>query len=124
MQLAGFAGLKSETDKDQYWIDAVHEWTQIWVGWTFVMALEYAPWGGGINPSFKQGLEMNKFEKTGLSEHVVQRCTMALFRYCRPGYDPGHLGTATALSMAIDICGRSKQSNNRLKSGSCEANGH
>ncbi|MFT5050784.1 MAG: hypothetical protein ACI8QZ_002187 [Chlamydiales bacterium] len=107
MQLVGFAGLKSETEKEQYWVDGVHEWTQMWVGWTFALALEYAPWGG-FQPSFSQGLDMTKFEKTGLSEHVIQRCTMALFRYCRPGYDPGHLGTATALAMAIDICGQVK----------------
>ena len=107
MQAVGFAGLTSDTERDQYWHGGVHEWTQIWTGWTFTLALEYAPWGG-IDKSFKQGLDMNKFEKTGLEEHVIQRCTMALFRYCRPGYDPGHLGTATALAMAIEICGQVK----------------
>jgi len=107
MQLVGFAGLKSETEREQYWIKGVNEWTQMWIGWTFTLALEYAAWGGD-SMNFNQGLAMSKFEKTGLAEHVIQRCTMALFRYCRPGYDPGHLGTATALALAIEICGQVK----------------
>ena len=104
MELVGFAGQLEPELQAVYWHEDVVKWTQIWSGWTLVLALEYAPWGG-TDPKFKTGLSMKEFDKTGLSEHVVQQATLTLLRHVF-AREPTHFEQALATNITIDVCGQ------------------
>ena len=103
IELAGYAGLADPAQRPAVWVPSVAKWTSFWLGWDLVLALEYPPWKE--DPEFKTGLSMNKYEATGMVEHVVQQATLALLWACYGESDSTYLQQSFALNMAIAVCG-------------------
>jgi hypothetical protein len=104
MQFLGFSGLEDEPTRTMNWVEGTSEWTQFWMGWTHVVALEYSPWDG-YDPEFKRSQPMAKVGATVMVQHVVQQATRALLHYCEPQVEAGHWEDALALEMALLVCG-------------------
>lgn len=103
VELLGYAGLLDPKVQPSLWHDKAGTWTGFWIGWNYVLAMEYPPWGD--DPQFKTGLSMNKFEKTGLAQHTIQQVMLAFLWLVYGDNDALHLNQAQAMNMAIEICG-------------------
>ncbi|HUR29479.1 MAG TPA: hypothetical protein VM509_14920, partial [Planctomycetota bacterium] len=104
MQWAGYSGLVEERNKGLIWFDDTAQWTQFWLGWDIVVALEYASWNG-FDPSFKAAQPMKKIGEGVMAQHVVQQGTYGLFRACRPTVAESRYESALAMLMTIEACG-------------------
>lgn len=103
MGLLGYDGLLDPAQQAQLWTKDATLWTTFWLGWDFVIALEYPPWD--YDKEFKTGLSMNKFEATGMLEHALQQATLSWLWKCYGDNDALHLQQGMALNMAVEICG-------------------
>jgi hypothetical protein len=104
MQWNGYAGLADESLRAVIWFDDASQWTQFWLGWDLVIALEYASWNG-FDPTFKASQPMKKVGDGIMAQHVVQQATFGLLRSCRPSAPEARYETALAMLMAIEACG-------------------
>ena len=104
MQWNGYSGIADESLQAINWYDDAAQWTQFWLGWDLVLALEYASWNG-FDPSFKASQPMKKVGDGIMAQHVVQQATFGLLRACRPSAPESRHETAMALLMTIDSCG-------------------
>lgn len=103
MGLLGYDGLLDPAQQAQLWTKDATLWTTFWLGWDFVIALEYPPWD--YDKEFKSGLSMNKFETTGMLEHALQQATLSWLWKCYGDNDALHLQQGMALNMAVEVCG-------------------
>lgn len=103
VEMLGYAGLLDPAQPAVLWNAEATTWTSFWIGWDLVLALEYPPWSE--DKEFKTGLSMNKFEPTGMLEHVVQQSMLALLWSCYGDSDALYLHQAQAMNMAIEVCG-------------------
>jgi hypothetical protein len=103
IELAGYAGLLDAKQQAALWKPIVGQWTSFWLGWDLVLALEYPAWKE--DPEFKNGLSMNKFEETGIQQHVIQQAMQALMWHCCGDGDSTYLQQSVALNLAIAVCG-------------------
>jgi hypothetical protein len=104
MQWIGYWGLIDEQGKQLNWLLDSAQWTQFWLGWDEVLALEYASWNG-FDPTFKASQPMKKVGETVMSQHVVQQATFGLLRSCRPSMPENRYESALAMLMTIEACG-------------------
>lgn len=104
VEMLGYAGLADTTKQAELWNKQATTWTSFWMGWTFVVALEYPPWGDP-GKDFKLGLSMNKFEPTGMIQHTVQQSMLTFLWMVYGDSDALFLNQAQAMNMAIEICG-------------------
>ncbi|HUR26999.1 MAG TPA: hypothetical protein VM509_02340, partial [Planctomycetota bacterium] len=104
MRWAGYSGLFEERNKGMIWFDDTAQWTQFWLGWDLVVALEYASWNG-FDPSFKASQPMKKVGEGVMAQHVVQQSTFGLLRACKPTSPESRYETALAMVMTIEACG-------------------
>lgn len=104
MRWIGYGGLVDETSKANNWFDDAAQWTQCWLGWKLVLALEYASWEG-FDPTFKASQPMKKVGDGIMAQHVVQQATYGLLRACRPTVPESRYDSALAMLMTIDACG-------------------
>ena len=102
-ELAGYAGLVDPELRKQLWTPSTEQWTNFWLGWNLVLALEYPPWKE--DPKYEAGLSMNKFDADGMVQHVVQQSMLALLWLAYGEGDSHHLQQAIALEAAIAVCG-------------------
>jgi hypothetical protein len=102
-ELAGYAGLVDPALQAQLWTPSTEQWTNFWLGWDLVLALEYPPWKE--DPRFESGLSMNKLEPDGMVQHVVQQAMGALLWLAYGEGDSHHLQQALALETVIEVCG-------------------
>jgi hypothetical protein len=103
VELIGYMGLADPTKQAAHWVPESTEWTNFWIDWDFVIALEYPPWSP--DPHFKTGLPMDKFSKTGLEEHAVLQAANAL-QWLVYGEDGApYIHQAVAMNLAIAVCG-------------------
>lgn len=102
-ELAGYAGLLDPELRTQVWTDSLEQWTNFWLGWDLVLALEYPPWKE--DPKYESGLSMDKFDPDGMVQHVVQQSMLALLWLAYGEGDSHHLQQALALEAAIAVCG-------------------
>ena len=103
IELVGYAGLLEPPRQPELWIKNATTWTTFWMGWTLVIGLEYPSWTK--DDEFKLGASMNKYEPTGMVQHVVQQAQNALLWMCYGENDALYLEQALALNMAIEVCG-------------------
>lgn len=104
MQLVGYGGTLYPAIQDSLWQPYVAEWTQFWMDKRMVVALEYSPWTD--DPKFKQGLSMNKFDKDGQRQHVVQQMAAALLTKTLNRLDVPLLDKGLAVHMTVAVCGK------------------
>ncbi len=104
MELLGYTGLLDATQQTQLWSKDATMWTTFWLGWDFVIALEYPPWD--YDKEFKTGLSMNKFEATGMLEHALQQSMLSWLWKCYGDNDALHLQQGMAMNMAIEVVGQ------------------
>jgi hypothetical protein len=103
VELLGYLGLADPAMQAANWVPDATEWTNFWIGWDIVIALEYPPWSP--DPHFKTGLPMDKFSKTGLEEHALLQAANAL-QWLVYGEDGApYLHQAVAMNLAIAVCG-------------------
>ncbi|MDZ4773684.1 MAG: hypothetical protein SGI72_11185 [Planctomycetota bacterium] len=103
VQMLGYAGLLDPTQQAVLWTKTTTTWTNFWIDWTQILALEYPPWSE--DKEFKQGLSMNKFEPTGMLQHTVQQAMLTFLWMVYGDSDAIHLNQAQALAMAVELCG-------------------
>ncbi|MBL8859643.1 MAG: hypothetical protein JNL28_14140 [Planctomycetes bacterium] len=103
VHLLGYAGLRDPTQQPMLWTNKATTWTNFWIDWNIVMALEYPPWAD--DKEFKTGLSMNKFEPTGMLQHTVQHAMLTFLWMVYGDNDGIHINQAQAMSMAIEVCG-------------------
>ena len=104
MQWVAYSGLADPAAREAHWQPGVDQWTQLWIGWTLVAALEYAPWDG-FDPEFRSGKSMTSIDKTGMVEQVALQASQALLRFCVPR-DLEHADNAVAMNLVIDFVGQ------------------
>ena len=104
MELVGYAGLVYPAVQESAWHPNTAEWTQFWMDMTMVVALQYSPWTD--DPKFKHGMSMNKFEKDGQRQHVVQQMAAALTNKTLNRYDVPLLDKGLAVHMTVAVCGK------------------
>ncbi len=104
MQFVGYGGMLKPELQDSIWKPYVAEWTQFWIDQTMVVALEYSPWTD--DPKFKKGLSMNKFDKDGQRQHVVQQMAAALLTKTMNRLDVPLLDKGLAVHMTVAVCGK------------------
>lgn len=104
MQWVGYSGLIDAASKDANWQPDAAQWTQFWLGWDLVIALEYASWDG-FDPSFKASQPMKKVGEGVLAQHVVQQGSFGLLRSCNPTLAEGRHESALAMLLTMDSCG-------------------
>jgi hypothetical protein len=104
VEMLGYSGLVDTTLQTAHWSKDGTMWTSFWIGWNYVLALEYPPWV--YDKDFKTGLSMNKFEATGMLEHTVQQMTLTFIWMVYGDNDALYLNQAQAMNMAIEICGQ------------------
>lgn len=104
IEMLGYGGMLEPERQPELWVKKAPTWTSFWIGWTFVIALEYPPWGDP-GKDFKLGLSMNKFEPTGMIEHTVQQTMLTFLWMVYGDSDAIFLNQAMAMNMAIEICG-------------------
>jgi hypothetical protein len=103
VEMLGYAGMLDATVQPQLWTKTATTWTNFWIEWTLVLALEYPPWS--YDKDFKTGFSMNKFETTGMLEHTVQHAMLTFLWMVYGDNDAIHLNQAQAMAMAIELCG-------------------
>ena len=104
MQLVGYAGLVYPDVQTSAWSPNTAEWTQFWMDMTMVVALQYSPWTD--DPKFNLGMSMNKFEKDGQRQHVVQQMAAALTGKTLNRLDCPLLDKGLAVHMTVAVCGK------------------
>lgn len=103
VELLGYAGLRDVSMQAELWTQHTTMWTNFWIDWTLVLALEYPPWGE--DKQFNTGLSMNKFEPTGMLQHTVQHAMLTFLWMVYGDSDALYLNQAQAMMMAIELCG-------------------
>jgi hypothetical protein len=103
VELMGYVGLLDETKRAELWKKEAAEWTTFWVGWDLVVAMQYPPWSP--DPGFRTGLEMDKFDKSGLEQHAVQQVANAWQWSCYGDDGVPFFHQAVAMNLAIAVCG-------------------
>ncbi|MBK7877376.1 MAG: hypothetical protein IPJ77_16835 [Planctomycetes bacterium] len=103
VELLGYTGLVDTTQQKLLWTETASGWTSFWMGYHFVLALEYPSWGE--DPEFRSGTPMTKFEPTGREEHTLQNAANALQWLCYGDDDATYLHQAVAMNLAIAIAG-------------------
>lgn len=103
VELLGYMGLADPAQQEKHWVPVATEWTNFWIGWDMVIALEYPPWS--YDKHFKQGLAMDKFSKTGLEEHALLQAGNALQWVCYGEDGVPYVHQALAMKLAIAVCG-------------------
>lgn len=103
VEFLGYAGLRDVSMQQQLWNKHTTNWTNFWIDWTQVLALEYPPWGD--DKQFNTGLSMNKFEATGMLQHTVQNAMLTFLWMVYGDSDAIYLNQAQAMMMAIELCG-------------------
>jgi hypothetical protein len=103
VELLGYLGLAKPEAQAAHWLPIATEWTNFWIDWDIVIALEYPPWS--FDKNFKTGLPMDKFSKTGLEEHALLQAANALqwMVYGEDGVPYFH--QALGMNLAIAVCG-------------------
>lgn len=103
VELLGYTGLVDATQQKTLWTETASGWTSFWMGYHFVLALEYPSWGN--DPEFRSGTPMTKFEPTGREEHTLQNTANALQWLCYGDDDATYLHQAVAMNLAIAVAG-------------------
>lgn len=103
VELLGYAGLVDPAQQKQIWLPVSDGWTSFWMGYHFVLALEYPSWGN--DPEYRSGTPMTKFEPTGREEHTLQNTANALQWMCYGDDDGTYLHQATAMNLTIAVVG-------------------
>ena len=103
VELVGYAGLQDPAKQTELWHPITTEWTNFWIGWDFVMAMEYPPWAP--DPEYRTCLPMDKFDKTGLEQHTVLQAANALQWMCYGEDGAPAFHQAVAMNLAIAVCG-------------------
>ena len=103
MQLVGYAGIVFPAVQESTWFPSTADWTQFWMDKTMVVALQYSPWSD--DPKFKGGLSMNKFDKGGQRQHVVQQLADALTNKTLNRNDVPLIDKGLAVHMTVAVCG-------------------
>ncbi|MFN0008034.1 MAG: hypothetical protein ACKVXR_09020 [Planctomycetota bacterium] len=104
VELIGYMGLADPAKQADHWVPDATEWTNFWIGWDFVIALEYPPWSP--DPKFHTGLPMDKFSKTGLEEHALLQAGNALQWLVYGADGAPYIHQAVAMNLAIAVCGQ------------------
>jgi hypothetical protein len=103
VELLGYAGLVDPAQQAALWTESSSGWTSFWIGWNFVLALEYPGWGE--DPEFRSGTPMTKFEPTGREQHTVQNAANALQWLYYGDDDATYLHQAVSMNLAIAVVG-------------------
>ena len=103
VELIGYLGLLDPAKKEELWKREAAEWTTFWVEWEIVVAMQYPPWSP--DPGFRTGLEMDKFDKSGLEQHAVQQVANAWQWLCYGDDGVPFFHQAVAMNLAIAVCG-------------------
>ncbi|WP_145196139.1 hypothetical protein [Planctomycetes bacterium Poly30] len=103
MEMVGYGGMVSPAVRQSAWHSGTAEWTQLWIDQTMVVALEYSPWTD--DPKFQLGMSMNKFDKQGQRQFVVQQAAAALLTKTLNRMDLPLLDKGLAVHMTIAVCG-------------------
>lgn len=104
MEFVGYAGSAYPAKRTELWHDGIDQWTVFWIERTVIIAGEYAPWN--VDPKFKTGLPMNKFDKDGLRQHFLMQAARALVMTSINRTDLPLLEKGLSLNCAISVCGR------------------
>jgi hypothetical protein len=116
LEFVGVVGATRPEMQQHIWKDEVRTWTEFWISWpkdVQILAMEYAD----VRGDMFSGQSMNRREKTGLVQHVVQRATFSLaWFYFGRDLDPV-FEAGLAQNMAIAVCGE----NNARSGGSGRA---
>jgi hypothetical protein len=103
VELMGYVGLLDDAKKAELWKKEASEWTTFWMGFDLVVAMQYPPWSP--DPGFHTGLEMDKFDKTGLEQHAVQQVANAWQWLCYSDDGVPFFHQALGMNLAIAVCG-------------------
>lgn len=103
VELLGYAGLADPAQQGLLWTPTSTQWTNFWIGWNFVVAMEYPAWGE--DPEFRAGVSMNKFDATGLQQHTLLNTANALQWLCYGDDDALYIHQAVAMNLAIAVTG-------------------
>lgn len=103
VELMGYVGLLEDEKKTELWKKEASEWTTFWVGYDLVVAMQYPPWSP--DPGFRTGLEMDKFDKSGLAQHAVQQVANAFQWLCYGDDAVPFFHQAVGMNLAIAVCG-------------------
>jgi len=103
-ELVGFMGLR-DAEARKLWDAGIEEWTYVWWGWSFLLAMEYSPWSG-FDPKFRSGKAMDDLSPSGLVEHTNQQITKALMLYWFGRPEPRHLEKGLAINLVLASSGR------------------
>jgi hypothetical protein len=103
VELVGYAGLLDSVKQTELWQQVTTDWTTFYIGWDLVMALEYPPWS--YDATFKTGIPMNKFDKTGVEQHTLLQAANAWQFACYGDDGTPYFHQALAMNLAIAVCG-------------------
>lgn len=103
VELLGYAGLADPAQQGLLWAESSTQWTNFWIGWNFVVAMEYPSWGN--DPEFRTGTSMSKFDATGLQQHTLLNAANALQWLCYGDDDALYLHQGVAMNLAIAVVG-------------------
>lgn len=103
VELLGYAGLADPAQQGLLWQASSTQWTNFWIGWNFVVAMEYPAWGN--DPEFRTGTSMSKFDATGLQQHTLLNAANALQWLCYGDDDALYIHQGVAMNLAIAVTG-------------------
>jgi len=111
IQILSVAGLLDATDKQRLWDDRVLKTTIEWIGWTQLVALEYARLPVDTARPF-DGVPLNTNDKTGMEQYVAERGAAVVLRNAFANQQTHFFEQTLATNLVIAATGE-----NNLRSG-------